>query len=182
VLLGEITGGYRLNPFNSRFRRFFLFALAVQLIFSALFFVSQNFPPPFRYGKGIVILLAFVCSAVAIVRLLAIFPAIAVDAPYVSWRNALRDSKGYGWSIFLVLLLITLPLVALTMAVAVMLALVIGLMGKVTIILLIADFLLRPISMVALLAADAAAASRIYRILGNHLGPFPGATLAPAPA
>jgi hypothetical protein len=178
VLLGEITGRYKLNPFNSRFRRFFLFALALHLIFDALFFASQNFPPSFSHGKGIMLLLAFVCGMVAFVRLLVIFPAAAVDAPHANWRNAWRDSEGHGWSIFLVLLLVMLPFLAITVAVAFILTFV-GFMGKLPILLTM--FLLQPISTVAVLAADAAAASRIYRILGNHLGSFPRAIPASAP-
>lgn len=42
-------------------------------------------------------------------RLMLIFPAIAVESPYAGWRNAWRDSRGHAWKLFGTSLLATSP-------------------------------------------------------------------------
>jgi hypothetical protein len=52
--------------------------------------------------------LFFVAVFVA-VRILILFPAIAVDAAGAQWRNAYRDSKGNFWRTLLILTVTMMP-------------------------------------------------------------------------
>ena len=47
---------------------------------------------------------------VVTLRLIVLFPAIAVDAPGATWRNAMADTKGNAWRILFIGLLASLPL------------------------------------------------------------------------
>lgn len=43
------------------------------------------------------------------VRLVLLFPAIAIETPSANWRNAMRTLEGHGWSVFFVLVAALLP-------------------------------------------------------------------------
>ncbi len=99
VLLGERTTTYRLALREPRFQLFFTTWAAFSVLAAAPLFVLQASPP-----GGIVILVAIWYLAVMVfgLRLVVLFPAIAVDAPYASLAQALADTKGQAWRIFAV--------------------------------------------------------------------------------
>lgn len=64
------------------------------------------------HSSAVFVVLSFLYSifvAYVSLRLLLIFPAIAVKSPYAGWRNAMRDSRGHVWKIFGTLTLAFLP-------------------------------------------------------------------------
>lgn len=113
VILGK-TGRYTLAPGEHRFQLFFLWSIALSLLAWA---------PPFLLWavKGISIsgalslmLVGFVYITAAIIislRLIILFPAIAVDAPGATWRNAMADTKGSAWRILFIGFVTALPLI-----------------------------------------------------------------------
>ncbi|MCZ7642386.1 MAG: hypothetical protein M5U33_06165 [Pseudorhodoplanes sp.] len=48
-------------------------------------------------------------AVIVALRVLILFPAIAVDAPGARWRNAYFDTKGHTWRVFGISVLTALP-------------------------------------------------------------------------
>ena len=111
VLLGEVAQRYSLNPSEPRFMRFFTFTVVYQLLVS----VPGTLSLAGKSGTGLGVALAlvffvlFIVAVIASLRLLILFPAIAVDARGADWRNAMTDTKGHTWRVFFIAILATLP-------------------------------------------------------------------------
>lgn len=174
IILGE-TGRYALAPAEHRFQLFFLWSIALSLLAWVPPFLISSVPLRQAPSVGVAFVLGcFVYVVVAIVvslRLIVLFPAIAVDAPGATWRNAMADTKGNAWRILFIGLLAALPLIGL----ALLLALIAFSLGAPTVTA-------RPsIGWVAVTSVFDAAfgvlgftiavvvASRLYEQLGNRL-------------
>ena len=122
IILDEVTPHYTLAPRQKRFLRFFAWTLVPALVLAAGGFVQTLLAAaglPARavsLGGGV----ALVVGLFVVLRLLILFPAIAVDAPGASARNAFADSKGFFWDMFFICLVAMLPLVVLTMLLVVL--------------------------------------------------------------
>jgi hypothetical protein len=116
VLLDEVTQHYALNLSDQRFQRFFGVAIAIQALWAciAIWVILAHF-----CGAPML----FVCLAAALVTGIVVvnvilstvilFPAVAIDAPGVGWRNAMDDSKGHAYRIFWAFALGSVPMFAL---------------------------------------------------------------------
>ena len=117
IILDEVAPHYHLAPREKRFLRFFGWTLVPALVLAAVgyvqYFLSAAGLPAQAVSLGAAA--ALVIGAFVIVRLLILFPAIAVDAPGASAGKAFADSKGFFWDMFFIGLLAVLPLVVLTM-------------------------------------------------------------------
>ncbi len=172
VLLHETTGRYALEPANPRFLHFFTFSIAVRALMIA--------PSIFMAGFGVksshsflAIGLSFVLMVVTWItalRLVVVFPAIAVDAPSANWRNAMRDTKGHSWWVFFILVFTSLPFVIIWVPVYWLLIKPEVVTWEMRAIVI---FLQSAVG-VTMLAAYAAVASRLYRALADQLGRPPG--------
>jgi len=133
---------------------------------------------------GILVTVLFIAAMIVAVRSIILFPAIAVDAPGVSWGNALSDSKGHFWRVLGIMIVTGIPLmviyIPLTFLLLTPLLLTpkdVGTPGKALFVVMEAAV------GVATIAAFAAVASRLYRAFANSLGPpsgVPGTGAAPA--
>ncbi len=165
LLLGEVNDSYRLDTQDPRFMKFFTFlgGLAVVLFVPRL--VGDLFSSPYGasgFGRLVGLILSVV-AAVILVRNVILFPAVAVDAPGADWRNAMADSKGHSWRIFFILLCVTVPagiVAAILMAIFFLLPLI----GWIIVAAIQAAF------GVFIVAATAAAASRLYVDYAQQLG------------
>lgn len=122
IILDEVAPRYMLAPLAPRFLRFFGWTLVPALVLLAGSFIQYLLSAavlPARavsLGAGV----ALVAGVFVILRLMILFPAIAVDAPGASARNAFADSKGFFWDMFFICLVAMLPLVVLTMLMVVL--------------------------------------------------------------
>jgi hypothetical protein len=175
IIRDEVTPGYRLRPGEPRFQKFFgwsLILLASTSAFAILpLFVSLL---PARVGAApigflvataatlaLVILVLVVLLLWAWLRLTIVFPAIAVDAPGVSWRSVMADTRGYAWQIFLIELLAGLPFLA--MIVVLLIVFVMYRIERETIAIeVIGTVLVFPWTTLMIVIA-----SRLYQWLGN---------------
>ena len=124
VLLGEVTARYeiRLSP---RFLRFFLFSLMFQIVIVAPGWVGRIAAWIHGFEDGlarsviffpsllVAVLASVLVAAVAALRMLILFPAVAVDVPGAGWRNAMADSKAHTLRIFFVVLVTAIPIYGL---------------------------------------------------------------------
>jgi hypothetical protein len=122
IILDEVTPRYILAPLAPRFLRFFGWTLVPALVLAAgsiIQYLLSAAELPARavsLGAGV----ALIVGVFVILRLMILFPAIAVDAPGASARNAFADSKGFFWDMFFICLVAMLPLVVLTMLLVVL--------------------------------------------------------------
>lgn len=108
IVRGEITPRYELRPGEARFRSYFGWTAALTLASMLPALIGL------RAGASVVAntlaLILMIAFLVVSVRLLILFPAIALDAPGAHWQNALADSRGRFWRIFVLVLMTILPL------------------------------------------------------------------------
>jgi hypothetical protein len=176
LLLNEAKDGYRIDTQDPRFMKFFTFlaGLSVVMLIPRLIGDLLSSPMgPTGFSEFITFILAIV-AVVILVRNVILFPAVAVDAPGAEWRNAMADTKGHSWRVFFILLCVVLPPAILAMILLVIFF-VIPFIGWIIGVAIQAAFA------VLIVAATAAAASRLYAAYANQLGRPPGLPSA-APA
>src|SRR5262249_32530644 len=110
ILLGEVTRRYRLAPRQPRFLRFFGWSLAVQslvLLPYLVFFMLSSLGSRSHTLDGVIAVVfvvlfitAFCLVIFVSLRLIILFPAIAIDASGAAVASAWADSKGNFWRIF----------------------------------------------------------------------------------
>jgi hypothetical protein len=153
IILGETTGRYAIVPGAPRFQLFFAWSAAMQtfaMVVGALFLI------PYSSVLLTAVSIAILVFAVVIsVRLVLIFPAIAVDAPGATWQNSLRDTEGQFWRIIGIGLVTSLPLI-------VAVALLASVLGEIVL-------WATPAISTIITALAIAVASRLYLALGRHL-------------
>jgi len=111
-------------------------------------------------------LIAYIAMLVASMRLIILFPAIAVDAPGANAPHALADTTGHAFRIFMIFLLALLPLAALVFIVTLMLGPGVRNAGTPAAFVQLAVGTLVQTTITALYVAIA---SRVYQALGNHV-------------
>lgn len=118
IILGE-TQRYVLAPGEHRFQLFFMWSIALSLMMWVPPFLISALPlrpaPVLTLAFGLGSLVYIVMVTIVSLRLVVLFPAIAVDAPGATWRNAMADTKGNAWRILFIVLLAALPLIVLAL-------------------------------------------------------------------
>jgi hypothetical protein len=161
IILGEVTPHYRLRWQELRFQLFFgcafiLFALsqAPRLIIAL--------PKHWMIHVAVVAIAVAVC--VALTRVTILFPAIAVDAPGATPRNAFDDTRGHGWYIFFLFLFSFIPSVVVVIVLAALTALIPEpLLGGLALLVVVW------LGAIVWLTLAVVLASRLYRSFGNRL-------------
>jgi hypothetical protein len=176
VLLGEVATGYALDPSSPRYLRFVGFAVLVNmlmivpsLVFAVLPMDDKNIAMGALGGVIAIVLLIFII--IVVLRRAILFPAIAVDAPGATWKNARNDTKGNSWRVLLILICVTIPVIAISVPLYFMLLKPPG----VTTTGQIAFSVISTVIQVPTVCAFAAVASHIFRALADSLARPPGA-------
>ena len=163
IILGEIASGYALAVEQPRFQRFFLCTLALYALW-----LLPSILLLFGHG-GVMTAARLILSLFATfvgTRLIILLPAIAVDAPGTSFRNAFDDTRGFFWRIFGILIVTMLPVIVPIIAVAFAFTL-----GEQSAVVKLINAVVTMLS----LALAIAVASRLYLGLSDRLGqPEPG--------
>lgn len=164
VVLGEVTDRYRIEPGNPRFLRFFQWSFALFAIFSAVTIVSTITG---ENAIGAVIAFAGAVAALFIgLRVVILFPAIAVDAPNATFHNAFADTRGHILRILALMFVTALPALIGAIFTAVFL---VGASIEGTPRFGIPAALLFAASSVFFGAVFVAVASRLYQALGERV-------------
>ena len=163
VLLGEARDAYDFVPGDPRFQKFFLFTIALEILGAIPTLVALPFLFIAAFLYSIVALVLSIATAIVAVRTVMLFPSIAVDASGADWRNAMADSKGHSWRIFFVLLCVVLPASVLAVIIMALFSWSYWLSGIVLALIV-------PAITVFVVAAAAAAVSRLFAAYSNQLG------------
>lgn len=114
VLLGEVTQRYALTPSDPRFKQFFIWTVVFQFLLGGPNLLISMIGKA-GYGTNAALsatLVLLMFAVVAALRMLVLFPAIAVDAPGASWQNAAADTRGHTWRALFLVLLTSIPTIA----------------------------------------------------------------------
>jgi hypothetical protein len=169
VLLGEVTERYAASLSDQRFMRFFTFSIAFQLL---ILVPGMLMPLAMKAGEivglllGLAVFALLVFAVIVSLRLLLLFPALAVDAGGAHWKNAIDDTKGHTWHVFFVIAATALPAILVELPMYIMLGWPPerpSLGGGVVL------SIFQAVISVLSLAAFAAAASRLFAVYANRL-------------
>ncbi|MBZ0146343.1 MAG: hypothetical protein K8F62_02225 [Pseudorhodoplanes sp.] len=112
IVMNKVTRGYALDVGHPRVRRFCAWLIVLAMLTLASSLTTQI--SGIEGGLSTAVDLLLIVAAFGVVVALALlFPAIAVDAPGASLRNAMADLRGSFWRAVGVLCLITLPVLVL---------------------------------------------------------------------
>jgi hypothetical protein len=167
ILLGDVQDRYAFEPYQARFQSFagwLVVAMLAASIPSMLFFAARNSAPIYYVGQApgaelkplVLLLTTGLVVLVGFLRMILLFPAVAVDATDASWQNAIAETQGASWYAGVASVL---PLVPVVFAAAVMIPMTRGIpfvqhMVTAMLMLLIATLLV-------------AAASRLHQVLAR---------------
>ena len=160
VILGEVTHDYRLRWDDRRFMLFFGWAFTLFAI-SRVLLIGHVLPRHWMF-QFIAFVLA-VTACVMFTRITILFPAIAVDAPGATPRNAFEDTKGHGWYIFFLYLVPFIPSGYLVIQLAGLAVLLQPVIGRILLVPLVG------LTGVLWLTMAVVIASRLYQWLGNRV-------------
>lgn len=173
MLLGEPPALYAFEPLNPRFQLFFgWFAVsAVILGIPSLLLVLTTPSGPLYYvavppeaPAPLLIDAARIGAWMLIMRLLMLFPAVAIDAPGATWQNAVRDSSRHTWYILVVTFLALIPVGFL-----ITLAPSLGSLGGPLLVSRVAGVSLLAAAFLLVLLVQAVVAARLYQAVGERL-------------
>jgi hypothetical protein len=114
IILDKVTHTYSFDWRNRRFMLFFAWSFALTALVSALgilLLLLMILLIPWWEAQLLAALIVIVATAIVLLRLTIIFPAIAVDAPGADGPNAFADTKGHASRIFAVFLVAALPFI-----------------------------------------------------------------------
>ncbi|CAN7672062.1 hypothetical protein LJR220_006404 [Bradyrhizobium sp. LjRoot220] len=111
LILGEATSGYDFAIFAPRFQRLLGWTVVLWALITLPPYLA-GLITPFEDADAIATIAAAVVVIVLLVRMVILFPAIAVDASGASLRNAWADTKGRSWLIVKSFLIALLPALA----------------------------------------------------------------------
>lgn len=128
IVRGDVTRSYTVDLADRAFLLFFAWTMAISVLFSLVFALSEAL---IMYGRTgaispfaafIPVLITLVAVFWLSLRLIVLFPAIAVGAPGAKAGNAFADTKGYDFRLTAIFLLAFIPLIV----VAVLITLALG--------------------------------------------------------
>jgi hypothetical protein len=160
VILGEVTRDYRLNWDDRRFQLFFGWAFTIFAL-SQVLVIGRVLPHHWMFQLIAFVLAVGVC--VMFTRVTLLFPAIAVDAPGATPRNAFEDTRGHGWYIFFLFLIPFIPSALMMILLTGLSVLLQPVAGRILLVPLVG------LTGVLWLTLAVVIASRLYQWLGNRV-------------
>lgn len=172
VIRGDVTRSYDVDLADRNFLLFFAWTMAISILFSAVFAFNEAFSAYARAAGGmplvtLAILLATLLAAAWLsLRLIVLFPAIAVGASGAKPANAFADTKGYDLRLAAIFLLAFIPFFAVT--ILIVMALGRGIMAHGSTLSVVSRFLSSIFATIAE-ALGVVVASHIYLAIGRKL-------------
>jgi hypothetical protein len=168
IILDEVTATYAVDPSEPSFIAFFGWWMAVSLLIPLVIAVSALLQV-FGFSAGAAIgptMMVTIVVIILLLRLAILFPAIAVGVRGATAGDALADSKGHVFLIFLIFTLALLPLTAISLGITSILGRDIMSRGTpAALIGLVLDSVIHLTSLVLCVVI----ASSIFQAIGNRL-------------
>jgi hypothetical protein len=161
IILGE-AGSYALTARELRFQLYFTCWAAFSAATAAPLFLMRVLPTGLLLSLTVI---WFIVVMVVGLRLLILFPAIAVDAPGATVTNALSDTKGMTWRIFIISLLGVLPI----MLVGALIHRAGGVAGDQSAFVMVLRLAAAAVASMLQVTLIVVIASRLYQWLGDRL-------------
>jgi hypothetical protein len=117
LILGEAASGYRFDISTVRFQRMLGWTAGFWLLAN----IPIHLPGAIASSDGaetIISVVLFALVVFAVLRLTILVPAIAVDAPGTSLRNAFADTGGHAWLIVKAYFIAVLPFILIVISIA----------------------------------------------------------------
>ena len=123
IILDEVAPGYVVDPSRPGFMAFFGWLVALSILRELVVFAQETMtalgvPELIAVIPTLIILIVVVVLSI---RLVILFPALAVNARGANAPNALADSKGHAFHIFMIFVLAVLPFAVLAVVITVLL-------------------------------------------------------------
>jgi hypothetical protein len=160
IILGEVTRSYRLQWQDLRFQMFFGWAVTL-FVLARLTTLSNVLPQHWMIQVLAFVMVVAIC--VLLTRVIILFPAIAVDAPGATPRNAFDDTRGHGWYIFFLFVVPFIPSAVIIILIALLAVRVQPVAGSILLVPLLTMTVLLWVTMAVVIA------SRLYQALGDRL-------------
>lgn len=125
IIRGDVTRSYVVNPAELDFLLFFAWTMAISVLYSLVFAVNEALMVYVNAAgqTPFAALIPFVIMLIAVtwvsMRLIVLFPAIAVGASGAMAANAFTDTQGYDLRLLAIFLLAFIPMIALSILITV---------------------------------------------------------------
>lgn len=174
---------YRVEPGEPRFQLFFGWLVVITLLVSLpsylalattpaspVYYISR--PPAANLTQLAALVAIVIAICVFVIRLAILLPAIAVDAPGVTWQNALKDTRGHFWFIVIASAVPFIPILLLGWG----MKFVLGLLPGPGLALIVGGLVGMAFIFVGTILA-VVVLSRLYQALGNRVNePLPASS------
>jgi hypothetical protein len=171
IIRGEATRNYTVDFNDKAFLPFFAWAMALSLIFSLVFALNELLNVGRGHATivtvGVVAVLACLAAVWLPLRLMVLFPAIAVGANGATAANAFADTKGYGLRLFAIVILASIPVIVA--GVLIVLVLGRGAMTRGSVLFVVGD-VLSALMGTFVMAISVVIASHVYLAIGRTVG------------
>ena len=120
IIRGDVTRSYAVDPGARSFLLFFAWTTAIAVLFSLVLGIGEALVTAARLsGQSPLAPLAFSMAGVIVaiwiaIRLIVLFPAIAVEAAGANAANAFADTKSYDLRLLAILLVSFIPWIAVS--------------------------------------------------------------------
>jgi hypothetical protein len=168
IILDEVTPGYAIDPSEPSFRSFFGWLIALSAVGSMVWWTYELFTAFDTPMTAAIVptALMLVVAVMVSIRLSVLFPAIAVGSPGAQAANAWADTKGHAFGIFVIFALALLPLLLVSVGIALMLGQKALVVGSPT---AIAGLVVSAVTHGATLTLSVAIASRVFQTLAERV-------------
>ena len=118
IVRGDVTRSYIVDLTDRTFLLFFAWTMAISVLFALVFAFAEALVTYLRMGavSPFAALISFLITLLVAfwlaLRVIVLFPAIAVGAPGAKPGNAFADTKGYDLRLVAIFLLAFIPLIA----------------------------------------------------------------------
>jgi len=119
IIRGDVTRSYAVDLGDAAFLPFFAWTMAISIVFSVVFGATELLAvkpgASASHAMFVIALLiaAFAAAVWVLLRLIVLFPAIAVRAQGAAAGNAFADTKGYGPRLFAIFILSFIPVMVM---------------------------------------------------------------------
>ena len=168
IILDEVAPGYVVDPGRPGFMAFFGWLVALSIL-RGLVVLTQETLTAF----GVPVLIAAIPTLVVLitvfvlsVRLIILFPAVAVNARGANAPNALADSEGHVFRIFMIFVLAALPFAVLAVAITVFLGRSVAIPGTPAAVVHLG---VSAVIQTAILILFVAITSRLFQMLASRI-------------